>query len=367
MDAVQISRVTKAFGDLHAVDDVSLNVPEGSVYGFIGPNGSGKTTTMRMIVNILYPDSGTIRVFGVERSGTRSTFIGYLPEERGLYRKMTVRNLLQFHGELRGGRKVAAEVDDWQQRLGLADWAPRKVETLSKGMSQKVQFIAAVVPEPKLLILDEPFSGLDPVSADAIREGVLDMRRRGATVILSTHDMSTAESLCDYIFMIFRGKKMLDGTLPSIQNAYGSDTIRVEIEGGASFLEQLPGVEKFRDLGQVQELRMSPGCDPQEVLRTLIGRTRVNSFAVVKPSLHDIFIRIAGPAAEEVPVAYNPAGRKTRLPGRGLEQGVPDRPDSDAASIGRHLFHGGSGEQARHAATARGHRRPYGCGSGRGD
>ncbi|MGB6947343.1 MAG: ATP-binding cassette domain-containing protein [Bryobacteraceae bacterium] len=303
MFAVEISEITKVFQFVTAVDRLSLSVPEGSIYGFIGPNGSGKSTTMRMIANILYPDSGTIRVFGQQRTGTRSGEIGYLPEERGVYRKMKVRALLEFHGELRGGRNVTAEVNAWLDRLGLANRAEDKVETLSKGMSQKVQFIATVIPEPKLLILDEPFTGLDPVSADSIRAAILEMRKRGCTIILSTHDMSVAESLCDSIFMIFRGKKVLDGSLASIQSSYGSDTIRVEVAGGCSMLGGLPGIERIKDLGQVQELRMAPGCDPQEVLRTLVARTRVTEFAVIQPSLHDIFVRIAGPQQEEAAVA----------------------------------------------------------------
>lgn len=307
MPAVEISDVTKSFGEVTAVDNLSLTVPEGSVYGFIGPNGSGKSTTMRMIASIFYPDSGTIQVFGKARSGTRSAEIGYLPEERGLYRKMRVRALLEFHGELRGGRNVTAAVNSWLERLGLARRGDDKVETLSKGMSQKVQFIATVIPEPKLLILDEPFTGLDPVSADSIRSAVLEMRKRGCTVILSTHDMGVAESLCDSIFMIFRGKKVLDGSLASIQASYGSDTIRVEVEGGASALGELalsalPGIERVNDLGQVQELRMAEGCDPQQVLHALAARARIVSFSVVKPSLHDIFVRIAGPQPEEAHV-----------------------------------------------------------------
>jgi ABC-2 type transport system ATP-binding protein len=304
--SVEISDVVKTFRSVTAVDRLSLAVPEGSVYGFIGPNGSGKSTTMRMIANILYPDSGRIRVFGQERgfngkllAAPRSAEIGYLPEERGLYRKMKVQALLEFHGELRGGRNVTAEVLSWLERLGLAHCAERKVETLSKGMSQKIQFIAAVVPRPRLLILDEPFTGLDPVSADAIRRAVLDMRRSGCTVILSTHDMSVAESLCDSIFMIFRGKKVLDGTLASIQASYGSDTIQVEVEGGAGAIDGLPGIDQVKDLGQLQELRMAPGCDPQRVLHALAARTAITTFAVVKPSLHDIFVRIAGPQPEE--------------------------------------------------------------------
>jgi ABC-2 type transport system ATP-binding protein len=300
--AVEIDTVTKAFESVTAVDRLSLSVPFGAVFGFIGPNGSGKSTTMRMIANIIHPDSGTIRVFGQERSGTRSSNIGYLPEERGVYRKMRVRSLLEFHGKLRGGRNVTAEVNSWLERLGLAQRADDKVETLSKGMSQKVQFIATVIPEPKLLILDEPFTGLDPVSADSIRGAILEMRKRGCTVILSTHDMGVAESLCDSIFMIFRGKKVLDGTLASIQSSYGSDTIRVEVEGGCNQLGELPGIERIKDLGQIQELRMAEGCDPQQVLRTLAARARISSFSVVKPSLHDIFVRIAGPQPEEAPV-----------------------------------------------------------------
>jgi len=282
MAAVEIVSVTKTFGSVTAVDNLTLTVPEGSVYGFIGPNGSGKTTTMRMIVNIFYPDSGSIRVLGRQMTSSRSEHIGYLPEERGLYRNMAVKPLLEFYGELRGGRSVSAEVDRWLERLGLAEWGSRKVQALSKGMTQRVQFI-----------------GLDPVNAEVLRDAILDLRRRGATVILSTHDMRVAETMCDSIFMIFRGRKVLDGALESIQAEYGNDTIRVSAEGGAAVMRSLPGVEEVRDLGQVQELRLSRGCDTQQVLCALVSRTRIASFTVTKPSLHDIFVRIAGaPAAE---------------------------------------------------------------------
>ncbi len=303
MDTVQIADVTKTFGDVSAVDNLSLAVPQGSVYGFIGPNGSGKTTTMRMIVNIFYPDRGSIRLFGDRQPGSCPELIGYLPEERGLYPKMTVQSLLEFYGELRSGRSAAAEVKYWLEKVELSKWGSHKVEALSKGMSQKVQFIAAVIPEPKLLILDEPFSGLDPVSADLIREALLELRSRGVTIILSTHDMNLAETLCDYICMIFRGRKVLDGTLASIQDRFGDDTIRVSCEGGTAGLRDLAGVEHVRDLGRVQEIRLGRGADPQDLLRDLIGRTRVNSFSIVKPSLHDIFVRIAGPSAEETQIA----------------------------------------------------------------
>jgi ABC-2 type transport system ATP-binding protein len=297
--AVELTDVTKAFQSVTAVDKLSLSVPEGSVYGFIGPNGSGKSTTMRMIANILYPDTGSIRVFGREHLHNHNGKIGYLPEERGIYRKMRVRSLLEFHAKLRGCLKVGEEVSAWLERLGLAHCADLKIEALSKGMSQKVQFIAAVVPEPRLLILDEPFTGLDPVSADSIRRAILELRQSGCTVILSTHDMAVAESLCDSIFMIFRGRKVLDGTLASIQSSYGNDTIRVVVEGGSRALVDLPGIGHINDMGRVQDLRMVQGCDPQHVLKILATRTRVDSFSVIKPTLHDIFVRIAGPQPEE--------------------------------------------------------------------
>ena len=300
MDVVEIQNVTKTFGKHTAVDNLSLTVPQGSVYGFIGPNGSGKTTTLRMIMNILYPDSGVILTFGEQLKRSCTDRIGYMPEERGLYQRMRVRELLRFYGELKGGRKVNNEVDFWLERLDLTDWANKKVITLSKGMSQKVQFIATIVSNPELVILDEPFTGLDPVNAEAIKDAVLGLQDQGTTVIFSTHDMNVAENMCDFIFMIFKGKKVLDGTLGSIQDRYGSDTIRVRTEDGAAVLKDLKGVEKINDFGQVQELRMGQDCDPQQALAAIMSRTRVKSFDIVRPSLRDIFMRIAGPEAEEV-------------------------------------------------------------------
>ncbi len=300
MNAVEIDQITKTFGKVVAVDDLSLNVPRGSVYGFIGPNGSGKTTILRMIMNILYPDSGTIRVFGEELHGACTDRIGYMPEERGLYKKMKVQELLEFYGGLKRDGDVRGEVNRWLEKLDLADWAKKKIETLSKGMSQKVQFIATVVAGPDLVILDEPFSGLDPVNTDVIREAVLDLQASGTTVIFSTHDMSMAEKMCDFILMIFKGRKVLDGTLESIQNEYGSDTIRVRTENGTGVLSGIEGVEKVNNFGQYQELRVGHNRDPHDILSAVMSRTRVTSFDITKPSLHDIFVRIAGPEAEEV-------------------------------------------------------------------
>ena len=299
MNAVELENVTKTFGQHTAVDDLSLKVPRGSVYGFIGPNGSGKTTTLRMIMTIFYADRGVIRVFGDERHDACTDRIGYLPEERGLYKKMKVRELLVFYAGLKSAANVRPEVDRWLERLDLTDWANKKVETLSKGMSQKVQFIAAVASKPEMVILDEPFSGLDPVNTDVLKQAVLELRDAGTTVIFSTHDMNTAETMCDFIFMIFRGRKVLDGTLSDIQDRYGNDLIRLRIDGDRALLQDLPGVERIRDHGQLQELRLASGGDSQAVLAAIMARTRVQRFELGRPSLHDIFVRIAGPEAEE--------------------------------------------------------------------
>jgi ABC-2 type transport system ATP-binding protein len=293
--AVVIDNVRKTFGQHTAVAELSLTVPVGSIYGFIGPNGSGKTTTLRMIMRILHPDQGHIRVLGEERLGAANDRVGYLPEERGLYKTMKVRDILRFYAELKGCRDCRRAVDSWLERLGLAAWADKKVEALSKGMSQKVQFIAAVVSGPELVLLDEPFSGLDPVNADVLRDTILGLRDRGTTVIFSTHDMGVAERMCDFIFMIYNGRKVLDGTLESIQSVYGEDTVRVELEGPTQRLDDLPGVVKATDFGRLQELRLERGADAQALLARLMERGRVRRFEQTRPTLHDIFVRIARP------------------------------------------------------------------------
>ena len=302
MNAVELVEVKKAFSNVQAVRNLSLTVPEGCVYGFIGPNGSGKSTTLRMIMRIIYPDSGTVRVLGAEKFGAANDLVGYLPEERSTYKKMKVREVLCFHAELKGLRKPTALVDEWLDRLGLIDWRDKKVETLSKGMAQKVQFISAVVSKPRLLLLDEPFSGLDPVNNEAIRKAVIELHQGGTTIIFSTHDMQTAEVMCDYIFMIYRGDKVLDGTLESIQNQYGTDVIRVRLEGntfGTRAFEHIPHVTGVKDLGHFKELRVADGADTQAVLHRLIELGPVAHFEVSRPSLHDIFVRIANPSTEE--------------------------------------------------------------------
>jgi ABC-2 type transport system ATP-binding protein len=298
--AITISHVSKTFGAHRAVADLSLDVPAGSIYGFIGPNGSGKTTTIRMILNIILPDAGEIRVLGQPVRSAARDDIGYLPEERGLYKKMQVRRLLRYYGRLKG-RSVAAldpVIDDWLRRLQLRDWADKRIDQLSKGMAQKVQFIAAVVARPKLLILDEPFSGLDPVNAESLRDAVLELRRQGITIVFSTHDMGAAEKLCDRIFMIFKGHKVLDGSLEDIQQRYGHDTIRVRTGGGAAALDGIAGIEAVNDHGNYQDVRLNG--DSQAFLQQLVQKTVVQQFEITKPSLHDIFVRIARPSAEDL-------------------------------------------------------------------
>lgn len=299
MEIIELQQVTKTFGSVIAVHNLDLKVPAGTVYGFIGPNGSGKTTTIRMIMNIFYPDQGSIYIHGKQQTNSRLERVGYLPEDRGLYKKMKVRDVLKFHGDLKNTKNINSEIEYWLKKLNLYDRIDKKVETLSKGMIQKLQFIATVIDRPEIIILDEPFSGLDPVNAEILKESLLELQKNGATIIFSTHDMSMAEKMCDYIFMIHKGEKVLDGTLLSIQDKYGNDTIRLQTAMGSQALEGIPGIESINDFGQIQEVRLRPDTDAQSVLAQVMKKTSVLKFEVTKPSLNDIFIRIAAPERKE--------------------------------------------------------------------
>jgi ABC-2 type transport system ATP-binding protein len=291
--AIAIRNVTKRFKDVCAVDRLDLTVPAGSLYGFIGPNGSGKTTTLRMIMHILLPDEGDIEVLGERSTSAARDCVSYLPEERGLYKRMTVRRLLRYYGALKSVKQPELDraIESWLKCMELSSWLDHRIESLSKGMAQKVQFIAAVLNEPRLLILDEPFSGLDPVNMEVVKEAILELKKAGTTVVFSTHDMGVAERLCDRIFMIHKGRKVLDGTLDEIQSKFGLDTVRVQTDLGMAALQGLDGVDEITDLGNLQEVRCS--CDPQKLLESLLERTRITRFEVTRPSLHDIFVRIA--------------------------------------------------------------------------
>lgn len=295
--AVKLTGVSKSFGTKTAVDHLDLEIPEGTVYGFIGPNGSGKTTTIRMILRIFHPDSGRVAVLGTDFGVTADDRVGYLPEERGLYKKMKVGDVIEFFAHLKGLRNCRSDIQRWLERLGIAETEKKRVDSLSKGMSQKVQFIVAVISRPRLLVLDEPFSGLDPVNMEVLKDAILELNRDGTTILFSTHDMQVAERMCDRVCMIFNGKKVLDGTLDEIQALYGDDTLRLKV-GQAQALSDLPGVSQVNDYGRYQELRLSRGADPQGILQLLLTRTSLDHFERTRPSLHDIFVRIAGPGIE---------------------------------------------------------------------
>ena len=296
MDAIELENVAKSFGAVRAVDALSVRVPQGAVYGFLGPNGAGKTTTLRMVMDIIRPDSGAIRLFGEPGSAAARSRVGYMPEERGLYRKMTVTAVLNYFGTLKGmtAGELGQIVPEWIERIGLADRANKKVEELSRGMHQKLQFAVTVVNEPELVILDEPFSGLDPVNQDLLREIITDMRSAGRTVLFSTHVMHEAEQLCDFIVLINRGKVVVDGPLDEIRAQHESHTVLVELEGDGDLIRTLPMVAAVSPDGRRFQVALKDGADAQELLRALVERARVRVFEIKQPSLHEIFVRLVG-------------------------------------------------------------------------
>ena len=290
--ALVLKGVSKAFAGHVAVRDLSLEVPHGSVFGLLGPNGAGKTTTLRMVMNILGADTGSIEILGQPADHATRDRIGYMPEERGLYPRMVLEEQLVFMASIKGlGRREAAErLGPWLERLGLEDWRKRKTNELSKGMQQKAQFIATVLHEPDLIIMDEPMSGLDPVGMDVMRDTMVDLSRRGTTILLSSHQMDTVEKLCARVALINKGEKVLDGTVSEVKAGHGKNTLVLAFDGDGSFLGSLPGVAKVADFGQYVEIRMSDGADPQKLLSEAAARLRIRRFEIVVPSLHDIFV-----------------------------------------------------------------------------
>ena len=294
-NAIELAGVTKRFGKKTAVDGLDLAVPTGAIYGFIGPNGSGKTTTLRMILRIIQPDSGQVTVLGKLRGRTADDQLGYLPEERGMYKRMKARELLIYFSCLKGRYDAAKNVDQWLEKLGAAEWANMKIETLSKGMAQKIQFISAIVTMPKLVILDEPFSGLDPVNMEVLRDAVLELRENGTTVIFSTHDMDMAQQMCDTIFMVFQGKKVLDGTLSEIQATYPANRVRVILSDTRQEFPSIDGIENLIQTRNSFEFKLENIEEKQRILQQLAARVSLDQFEVIRPTLHEIFVRIARP------------------------------------------------------------------------
>src|SRR5262245_28290983 len=300
--AISLRGIVKTFGEHRAVDGVSIDVPAGGIFGLLGPNGAGKSTTIRMIMDIIRPDSGTITVLGKVSSEAAREHIGYLPEERGLYKKMKVLDVLEFQGSLTGAspRDARAEAKTWLQKLEIADWAEKKVEELSKGMQQKIQFASAVLGKPKILILDEPFSGMDPVNQNLFKDRILELNRQGTTIVFSTHQMETAERLCKEIALINKGQVVLSGALAKVKEGFGRNSVLLEYQGDGSFLGALPGVARVDAYGSYSEIRLEAGADPQAILRAVAGRLTVTKFEVVAPTLHNIFIEKVGAVATPV-------------------------------------------------------------------
>jgi len=305
MNVVELKSVTKRFDQFIAVKDLSFEVRQGTIFGLLGPNGAGKTTSIRMIVNIFAPDNGDVLVMNKQVSPELQPFIGYLPEERGLYKKMKIGDQLVFFANLKGVNSTEASrrVDDWLKRLELYDWKNKKPTDLSKGMQQKVQFIASVIHNPEVMILDEPFSGLDPVSVDLLKSVILDLKRQGRTIIFSTHQMEQVEQMCDDICLINHGRQVLIGGLREVKRRYGKNTVILDYEGPDTFLG-VDLVKQHKRFPNYSEILLSDGADAQAVLkRALESRARVNRFELVEPSLNEIFIETVTGSKNKAQVA----------------------------------------------------------------
>ncbi len=298
--ALTLDHVSKRFGNFVAVDDLSLRIPSGSIYGFLGPNGAGKTTTIRMVMSIFHPDQGQIQVLGAKDAQSVKDRLGYLPEEKGLYKKMRTAEIVAYFGKLKGMDSSTAKLKAKELliRFGLGDWLNHKCESLSKGMGQKVQLLSTLIHDPELVILDEPFSGLDPVNMELMRDTIRQFKDEQRTVIFSTHVMAQAEQLCDYIFLINKGKKVLDGTLTQVRAGHDNG-IKIDYDGDGSILQTLPGVQRLNDAGKHAELFLEPGINPQNILKSLMGKLEIRRFDLSEPSLHEVFIRAVGGKNDE--------------------------------------------------------------------
>jgi len=301
MAILEVQNVSKSFAALKAVDDVTFSIEAGDVLGLLGPNGAGKTTTIRMIMNIIVPDKGSVTL--LQNSGENITnLIGYLPEERGIYRKMKLVDVLLFLARLKemSPSKAKEQIDYWLERLDLMSWKRKKIEELSKGMQQKLQFIATILHKPKLLILDEPFLGLDPINTNTIKEIILELKNQGTTIIFSTHQMESAEKLCNKIILINKGKVILSGKMGEVKESFGKRNIHLEYEGKDDFLSKSRMIKKFDNFGNYVEIQLAEDIAPQEFLQEIISQIQIKKFEIKEPSLNDIFIDSVNSQAEEV-------------------------------------------------------------------
>ena len=289
---LEVNNLTKTFKDIVAVDNISFNVEPGKIFGLLGPNGAGKTTTIRMILNIIKPSIGTILFEGKPFTKEFFNIAGYLPEERGLYKKSRVLDTLLYFAGLKNMNKKSAITESvkWLGKLGIENYKGKKIEELSKGNQQKVQFIASVVHNPKLLIFDEPFGGFDPINQQIIKDILLSFADSGKTIILSTHQMDTAEKLCSDIFLINKGKEVCSGSLSQIKKIFGANTIRIEFEGDSSYLNSNPSVAHIESYSNYAEVQLKDNTLPNDFLRAIINKININQFSIIEPTLNKIFI-----------------------------------------------------------------------------
>lgn len=298
---ISVEDIFKSYENVNAVNGLSFEAKPGEIFGLIGPNGAGKSTTIRMIMNIIAPDSGRILFNGHPLSEADKEDIGYLPEERGLYRKAKVGEVLEYLAAIKGAEQATAraEIDRWLERFGIAEWKHRKVSELSKGMAQKAQFIGAIAHRPSVMLFDEPFSGLDPLAQDELLGAIVELKQAGATVLFSTHIMEHAEKICERVFLMNKGREVFYGTMADIKAKYGRNAVRLEFDGDSGFVQELPCVASAQAYPRWLEVELKEGSDPDELFRAVAGRLRMRRFETVSPSLHRIFVRLVGSDAVE--------------------------------------------------------------------